>query len=222
MAVVVDTTATGSAGAGSGVTPVGTPPAQGNVQPVATEPPGRAVPSSLVVMAIGVILVGAWGGIVPFVGPLFGFSGNGGPAWSWTESHALLALVPGAVAVVAGLLLLGAAAPRTGGGKARFSLSFLGAVIAACGGWFAIGPFAWIVLRPSDAPYFSATAPYTALMHQLGYAVGPGLVLVLFGGAVLGWAMRHHRPAVERYPVAVPVTPAASVAAGTARGAGTV
>ena len=29
------------------------------------------------------VLVSAWGGIVPYVGPLFGYSGDGSGAWHW-------------------------------------------------------------------------------------------------------------------------------------------
>lgn len=213
MPDTIGTTATstraGVAPVGASPPPPGTTPTQSQTPPppigapVVAEPIGpppavRAVPSSLVLTAIGIILVGAWGGIVPYVGPLFGFSGNGGPAWQWTESHALLSLLPGAVAVVAGLVILGAAAPRTGEGKARFSLSFLGTLTAACGGWFAVGSFAWLVLRPGAGAYFATSPAYTTLMHELGYAVGPGLVLALFGGIVLGWAVRHQRPIAIR------------------------
>ena len=50
--------------------------------------------------------LGAWGGIVPFVGPIFGFSADGSPAWTWNLPHALLFLAPGAVAFVGGLAII--------------------------------------------------------------------------------------------------------------------
>jgi hypothetical protein len=41
------------------------------------------------------VLVSAWGGIVPYVGPLFNYSGDGSEAWHWNLAHAVLALAPG-------------------------------------------------------------------------------------------------------------------------------
>ena len=35
------------------------------------------------------VLVSAWGGIVPFVGPLFNYSGDGSVAWHWSLPHAV-------------------------------------------------------------------------------------------------------------------------------------
>ena len=53
-----------------------------------------------------VLLLGAWGGIVPYVGPTFGFRKGAGASWQWTTSHSLLWLAPGAAAFLAGLVLL--------------------------------------------------------------------------------------------------------------------
>src|SRR5271156_5366005 len=53
------------------------------------------------------VLVAAWGGLVPYVGPAFGYGANGAGAWHWSLTHAVLALVPGTIGVLAGLFIVG-------------------------------------------------------------------------------------------------------------------
>jgi hypothetical protein len=131
------------------------------------------------------LLVGAWGGIVPFVGPLFGFSADGSRSWTWSLPHALLSLTPGAVAVTAGVLVMAAGGTlyRPGGLK-------LGGLMAAlCGAWFVIGPVAWPVLEHSRV--FVGASPMRELAYWIGYSLGPGTLLAALGAFVLG------RPAPE-------------------------
>ena len=75
------------------------------------------------------VLVSAWGGIVPYVGPLFNYSGDGSGSWHWSLAHAVLSLVPGAAGVLLGLFVIaesrgvavgqGQAEPRDGGDAAH-------------------------------------------------------------------------------------------------------
>ena len=175
----------------------------------------RLVPAGLGLVGVVAVLVAAWGGIVPFVGPAFGFSADGSASWQWTASHAWLGLLPGGVAVLAALLVL-AAVPRASAGAGRPELLFAGVVLVLCGAWFALGPLVWPVVR--DAPaYFTAGTPFHELMGRLGYSIGPGLVLCLCGGFVVGWATRHRRPVVALHGAAtgtaVPTTGLSSTAA---------
>jgi hypothetical protein len=48
------------------------------------------------------VLVSAWGGIVPYVGPLFDYSGDGSGSWHWDLAHAVLALAPGILGFCSG------------------------------------------------------------------------------------------------------------------------
>ena len=52
------------------------------------------------------ILISAWGALIPFVEPLFGYHVTGTPSWLWNAAHTLLAVVPGAVGVVMGFVVL--------------------------------------------------------------------------------------------------------------------
>lgn len=134
------------------------------------------------------VLAAAWGGFVPFVGPLFGFSANGAGSWHWSLAHALLAVVPGAVGVLLGLFVI-AGSRGVAVGRGRLSLATAGTLLILCGAWFAIGPYAWPVLN--NGAYFSSATPLRFLTYELGYSVGVGLVLVMGGAFVAGWAGRH-------------------------------
>lgn len=52
-------------------------------------------------------LPGSGGGaLVPFVGPTFGYGMGGTAAWTWSESHLTLHLLPGIAAALGGALLV--------------------------------------------------------------------------------------------------------------------
>jgi hypothetical protein len=135
------------------------------------------------------VLASAWGGIVPFVGPLFNFSGDGSGSWHWNLAHAVLALAPGAAGVLLGLFVI-AESRGIVVGKGRLSLAAAGTLLMVCGAWFAMGPLAWPVLSNSGT-YFSASSHLRLLAYEVGYSIGVGLVLVVCGAFVDGWASRH-------------------------------
>jgi hypothetical protein len=136
------------------------------------------------------VLASAWGGIVPFVGPSFGFSADGTGSWHWNLAHVVLALVPGAVGFVLGLFVVAESRGVTVG-KGRLSLATAGALLILSGAWFAIGAYAWPVLT-NNGNYFAGTATHLRfLTYELGYTIGVGLVLVMCGAFVAGWASRH-------------------------------
>jgi hypothetical protein len=140
------------------------------------------------------LLASAWGGIVAFVGPTFGFSADGTGSWYWSSSHALLALVPGAVGVVVGLALMGYSMSRS---RTFLGLGAIGLLAVLAGGWFAIGPLAWPVLYGTKA-YFVGASPLRELAYVVGYALGPGLILAVVGGVAWGSETASGGTSVER------------------------
>src|SRR5215471_12759054 len=77
------------------------------------------------------ILLGAWGALIPFVGPYFNFAYTPDTAWAWTWGRFFLEIVPGVAAVLGGLILLI---------SAFRPVAMFGAALAAAGGaWFAVG-----------------------------------------------------------------------------------
>ena len=141
-------------------------------------------------IGIGILLFGAWGGIVPYAGPAFGFSGDGAVSWHWNLAHAMMWLVPGALACVEGLTLLGLL-PRSFTRVARVGSITSGMIVIACGAWFVIGPLAWRVLEHTRV--FITAAPLRELAYQVGYSLGPGLLLVMLGAFAMAAAARPGR-----------------------------
>jgi hypothetical protein len=139
------------------------------------------------------VIVSAWGGIIPFVGPTFGYSADGSGSWHWTLTHAVLALVPGAIAFVVGLSVL-ASSQGLVVGRGRLSLATAGLIVLACGGWFALGPWAWPVVDNTSA-FFVFASPLHLLANVAGYAIGPGVIVAACGAFFMGWAARHQEVA---------------------------
>jgi hypothetical protein len=121
--------------------------------------------------------LGAWGALIPFVGPLFNFAYTLNQAWTWTASRGWLEVLPGVVTVVGGLLLIGS--------RNRAS--------AMLGGWLASFAGAWFVVGTAFAPLFQIGAvgdPVAATDRkraalEVAYFSGLGTLIVFLGGAVL-------------------------------------
>jgi hypothetical protein len=101
----------------------------------------------------------------------------------------VLALVPGAAGVLLGLFVIAESRGVTVG-KGRLTLATAGILLILCGAWFAVGPYAWPVLTNSGT-YFASSTHTRFLTYELGYSVGVGLLLVMCGAFVAGWASRH-------------------------------
>jgi hypothetical protein len=134
---------------------------------------------SIELVGLFTLLVGAWGACVPFVGPIFGYTADGTGSWDWTSAHAWLFLVPGAVAAVGGVFMMGGGATRHG---AAVRLGGLLAMVA--GAWFVIGPIAWPVLQ--GASFYSGYSTLHEFSYWIGYSLGPGVLLAWFGAYALG------------------------------------
>lgn len=135
-------------------------------------------------LGLPLVLLGAWGAIVPFVGPSFGYPmppGSHIPAWQWSTSHLELHLLPGIAAIVGGLLLLG--------GIGR-GIAYLGALIAIlAGSWFVLGPvFSPAILGSGGMGGGMMATPSTLMkvVTPLGYHYGTGLLIAVLAASALG------------------------------------
>jgi len=150
------------------------------------------------------VLAAAWGGIVPFVGPTFGYSADGSGSWHWSMAHFWLGFLPGVAGVLIGATIVAETRGITAH-RGRISLAAAGLVLMASGAWFMIGPMAWPVLT-THTGYFVAASPLRSLANSLGYSLGVGAILLGCGGFVAGWASRHQsKTAVP--PVHAPTPP---------------
>jgi hypothetical protein len=122
-------------------------------------------------------LLGIWGGLIPFVGPYFGYAYTPDKAWTYNTGRLWLEILPGAAALLGGLLLIAARSRHVG-----LLGAFLGIV---SGAWFALGNvFAplWTTAAPAGVPASAATA--MRALEEVGFFIGLGLVLVL----IAAWA----------------------------------
>lgn len=184
--------------------------------PVAVGEGDGAVPvAGIGVLGLLTLLIGAWGGIVPFIGPIIGANADGTMSWYWSAAHAWLWLVPGAVACVASAIMVGTM-PRAKVGLGRRGAIGAGALAVLCGAWFVIGPEAWPVLVRS-AGVFVPAPPLTSLTREIGYSYGPGVLLVLFGATAMGMGMagRRNRGVAAADPAPARATTPPATQAGT-------
>src|SRR5712691_1882401 len=83
------------------------------------------------VSGLALVLFGAWGGLAPFIGPYFHSGFEPDQAWYYNAARLYASILPGAVVLLAGLVVLGTRTRWFGG---------IAAVIAAAGGaWFVAG-----------------------------------------------------------------------------------
>jgi hypothetical protein len=139
------------------------------------------------VSGVLLILLGAWGGLVPFVGPYFHYAYTPDKAWAYTSGRLWLSVAPGAAAVLGGLLVVLASHRAVG---------VLGALLGALGGaWFIVGAS---VIRlavtngsiSSGVPLSGATGPLSSATRQflesLGFFTGTGVLIVFLSALALG------------------------------------
>jgi len=136
------------------------------------------------------ILLGAWGALIPFIGPYFHFAYTPDTTWTWTWGRFFLEIVPGVAAALGGLILLV---------SAFRPVAMFGAALAAAGGaWFAVGHLLGPVWSssttlgvPGSVPAaFSPGAPAGGPLHMvaenLAFFTALGVVIVFLAAAALG------------------------------------
>jgi hypothetical protein len=126
------------------------------------------------------VLLGAWGGLIPFIGPYFGYAYTPDRAWTYTTGRLWLQIIPGAAVFLGGLIVLAS--------RLR-PVALAGAGLAAAGGaWFVIGTLlrqVWPAISALQAG-FPVGAPLTRFVEQIGFFTGLGLVVVFLAAVALG------------------------------------
>ncbi|OBF02981.1 hypothetical protein A5730_22940 [Mycobacterium sp. ACS4054] len=139
---------------------------------------GLSMPRSRgAVSGLLLVILGAWGALIPFVGPRFNFAYTPDREWAWSTARGWLEVLPGAVTVLGGLLLIVA------GNR----------VAAMLGGWLAVLAGAWFVVGGQFAPVLgigSAGDPVAATdrkraVLEVTYFSGLGALIIFVGGVVL-------------------------------------
>ena len=138
------------------------------------------------------VVLGAWGGLIPFIGPYFGYAFGSHATWDYTANRLWLCILPAAAVVIGGLMLM-----RSG----HRASGTLGAWLAMAGGaWFAVGPAVSRLWEhgagPIGAPLFGHIRQTFEL---IGYFYGLGIVIVGLAAFALGRIVT--RPALVAEPV---------------------
>ncbi len=161
------------------------------------------------------ILLGAWGGLIPFIGPYFHYAYTPPSAWSYTPGRLWLEILPAAGAVAGGLILLAS--------SSRPAALFGAWLAAISGAWFAIGSLIGPIWRGHE---LSAGTPVggaiTRSLEQIGFFTGLGLAVAFVAAVALGRltviAVRDTRMAA-RGTGGEPVTAAQALVTGSPVGA---
>lgn len=159
------------------------------------------------------VLLGAWGALVPFVGPYFDFAYTPNQPWTWTAARGWLEVFPGVTTLVGGLLLIGSGN--------RATAMFGGWLASFAGAWFVVGGALASTLHIGDIGHPVASTDGKRALLEIAYFSGLGTLIVFLGGGVLArLAVRLARdvepvPAADMsadgptpdYPVAPEVSP---------------
>jgi hypothetical protein len=141
------------------------------------------------VCGVLLILLGLWGGLAPFIGHYLNFGFAPDKAWGYTSGRLYLSAIPGAAALLGGLMVL-----ITRNRAFGISGGILGAL---AGGWFVVGSgFVSAVLKntsvtvgvPLQSASLTATLQDYLERAALFYGLG-GLILFVAGLAIGRFSM---------------------------------
>jgi hypothetical protein len=138
------------------------------------------------------VVLGVWGGLIPFIGPYFGYAFGSHATWFYTTNRLWLSILPGATVVVGGLILMRSGHRASGA---------LGAWLAMAGGaWFAVGPAVSRLWEHGSGPIGAPLFGHIRQTFELiGYFYGLGVVIVGLAAFALGRFVT--RPALIEEPV---------------------
>jgi hypothetical protein len=141
------------------------------------------------------VLLGAWGGLIAFIGPYFHYAYTPDVAWTYNTQRLWLEILPGAAVLLGGLLLIAS--------SHRLAAMFGAWLAAAAGAWFALGTVLAPIWNHGVAAGGSPVATTTSLRigEQLGFYTGLGVVIVFLAGTAIG-----RLSAVPSRPVPVATT----------------
>ena len=126
------------------------------------------------------VLLGLWGGLIPFVGPYFRYGFTPATTWTYNTGRLWLDILPAAGAVLGGLILLGSAI--------RPVAMFGGWLAALSGAWFAIGTAVSTLWTSGGTTAAGAPAggTFARAVEQIGFFTGLGVVIVFLAALALG------------------------------------
>jgi hypothetical protein len=136
------------------------------------------------------VMLGAWGGLVPYIGHALNFNADDTSLWTWNLQHGLLYLAPGIAAVAGGSALLMSAWVDNlrGLDLSQVTLPFGALVIGLSGIWFVLGPSISPIYYAGHV--FAGATPARTFAEMLVYNLGVGVSLSMLAGVAGTWAVR--------------------------------
>jgi hypothetical protein len=126
------------------------------------------------------VLLGLWGALIPFVGPYFNYQIGTSSTWDWSIDRLWLSVLPGAAAVLGGLIMLY---------STRRSTASFGGLLALAGGlWFIVGPSVSMLWNGGTQATGAAFGDNgTRVLEWIGFYYGTGALITLFASYGLGF-----------------------------------
>ncbi len=126
------------------------------------------------------VLLGLWGGLIPFVGSYFHFSYTPGTAWTYTSGRLWLEILPAIGTVVGGLILLAS--------RVRPVAMFGAWLAAASGAWFAVGRALSPLWQAGGALAIGSPigSTVTRVLVEVSYFSGLGVIIVFLAALSIG------------------------------------
>jgi hypothetical protein len=145
------------------------------------------------------VLLGAWGGLIAFIGPYFHYAYTPDKAWTYTTGRLWLEIVPAAGTILGGLILSTSAT--------RPSAIFGAWLAALSGAWFALGGL-FSTLWSIGGTGQPVGDKLHRVVEQIGFFTGLGVVIVFLAAVALGRLtvigarerLAAEAPAVEQVP----------------------
>jgi hypothetical protein len=135
------------------------------------------------VCGLALVLLGGWGGVAPLAGPSFGYGFTPDKTWDLTHGRLYLSVLPGAVVLVTGLIVLATRSRAFGG--------FCALIAAAGGAWFIAGAALVRLLPAGQAASITTGVPLGTgtsriVLTSLTFYGGIGALIVFFAALALG------------------------------------
>lgn len=126
------------------------------------------------------ILLGAWGALIPLLGPYFHYAYTPDRAWTLTSGRVWLEIAPGVATLVGGLIVL----------VTRLRpMAMFGAWLAAfAGAWFAVGSTLSPLWNKGAVSGIGSPVGGTVARaaEQIGFFTGLGVAITVVAGIVIG------------------------------------
>jgi hypothetical protein len=139
------------------------------------------------------VVLGLWGGLVPLIGPYFGYAFGSHATWDLTMNRFWLDVLPGGMVLLGGLMLMWSGN--------RMSGTLASWMAMAGGAWFAVGPAISRLWEHGGGPIGVPLFGHTRQTFELiGYFYGLGVVVMGLAAFALGRIVT--KPALVATPVA--------------------